>query len=360
MRLKLLLLIVLITIFSEARADPLPPAAPHDLRLAPNGPNRLPVALDDLYDIKQGTRLLVSSPGVLSNDSNPDGDSLTASLLRGPYHGLLQLQADGSFTYTPEYSFHGSDSFVYVASDGRANSNQASVSITVAASDDQAAAFPALLFSDGFEVGGTSKWSVATGFTTNLRPRSGMYCLAVPYENGGTQAMIKYLSDGIAPLEQFYVSFWIRIAETYHAPYLGFKWARFKHGQTDGIQTEFFCNSRSWTSQVVAYQTGGFHGNPSLNWDWYSDGMADHNWHRIEIFGKYNNDGQADGILRVWGDGHLKFESTTFTWRSGSWANDIFKAFYLPSNAGDGTYRAQSGDIVYYDDVEIWNGIPPR
>jgi len=232
---------------------------------------------------------------------------------------------------------------------------QWSIALTLIVSSSHASS---ILFLDGFESGKTSKWSVATGYVTTLNPRSGAYCIAVPYEDGQTHMMRIDLGVGIAPTNEFFIRFWVKIGANYHAPYLGWKWIRLKHGQVDGIQAEFFCNSESWGTQVVSYQTGGFHDNPSLNWNWYTGGMADGNWHKVEVFGKYNTDSQANGILRVWGDGNLKFESTSFVWRTDTWANDTFKLFYLPSNAGDGTHRAQSGDIIYYDDIEIWDGMP--
>ena len=86
--------------------------------------------------------------------------------------------------------------------------------------------------------------------------------------------------------------------------------------------------------------------------------MADGDWHKVEIFGKYNTNSEANGILRVWGDDSLKYENTSFTWRTGDWATDVFRLFYLPSNAGDGTHQAGEGDIVYYDDIEIWDSMP--
>ena len=43
----------------------------------------------------------------------------------------MTLNADGSFTYTPAANFNGTDSFTYTASDGTADSNVATVTITV-------------------------------------------------------------------------------------------------------------------------------------------------------------------------------------------------------------------------------------
>jgi VCBS repeat-containing protein len=68
---------------------------------------------------------------VLANDTDADGDPLTAVLASGPSHGALQLNADGSFAYTPASGFSGQDSFAYKANDGAADSNIATVTITV-------------------------------------------------------------------------------------------------------------------------------------------------------------------------------------------------------------------------------------
>ena len=53
-----------------------------------------------------------------------------------PANGTVTLASDGSFTYTPAANFHGTDSFTYTASDGRALSNAATVTITVTAVND--------------------------------------------------------------------------------------------------------------------------------------------------------------------------------------------------------------------------------
>ena len=78
-----------------------------------------------------GATLGVAAPGVLGNDSDADGDALTAVLASGPASGSLALNGDGSFSYTPNAGFAGTDSFTYRAFDGALYSNSATVSITV-------------------------------------------------------------------------------------------------------------------------------------------------------------------------------------------------------------------------------------
>lgn len=103
------------------------------LSLGPE-PNQAPVAADDSYKIDGGQTLRVPISGVLANDSDPNAtDTLTSTLASPPVHGTLVLTPDGSFRYTPAAGFSGSDSFAYKASDGRLDSNVATVQIAVLA-----------------------------------------------------------------------------------------------------------------------------------------------------------------------------------------------------------------------------------
>ena len=95
--------------------------------------NDPPVANDDGYSTTQDTQLSVIAPGVLANDTDANGDPITAVLETDVGSGTLNLSADGSFTYTPNTGFTGSDSFTYRADDGTDPSNIATVSITVEA-----------------------------------------------------------------------------------------------------------------------------------------------------------------------------------------------------------------------------------
>src|SRR5262249_39690655 len=82
--------------------------------------NVAPVAYDDSYTVNAGTKTVIP-PSVLVNDSDDDGDSLTATVVSGPAHGALTLNSDGSFSYTPDSGFGGTDTFVYQATDGIAS-----------------------------------------------------------------------------------------------------------------------------------------------------------------------------------------------------------------------------------------------
>ncbi len=90
-----------------------------------------PVAADDSYSTFQNTPLTIGAPGVLGNDGHPNGPALTAVLVSGVASGALSLNADGSFNYTPNSGFAGTDTFTYRASDGSATSIPATVTIVV-------------------------------------------------------------------------------------------------------------------------------------------------------------------------------------------------------------------------------------
>ncbi|MBY8826489.1 tandem-95 repeat protein, partial [Sphingomonas colocasiae] len=98
--------------------------------------NDLPVGVGDNYATDEDTALVISTPGVLSNDTDADGDVLTAVLVSGPSHGTLTLNPNGSFTYTPDADYHGSDSFSYRPNDGTANGAPTTVALTVNSVND--------------------------------------------------------------------------------------------------------------------------------------------------------------------------------------------------------------------------------
>jgi VCBS repeat-containing protein len=110
------------------------------VRLNTTVTNQAPTAVADTYSTGEDTALTVNAPGVLANDSDPDGNALSAVPGSGPSHGTLTLNANGSFSYTPAADYHGTDSFTYRVSDGSLTSNLATVTITLNAVNDTPAA----------------------------------------------------------------------------------------------------------------------------------------------------------------------------------------------------------------------------
>jgi LmbE family N-acetylglucosaminyl deacetylase len=92
-----------------------------------------PVAVaDGPYHVERRDTLTVTGAGVLGNDSDPDDNSLTAVLVDDVTHGTLQLNPNGSFTYSNDGSAATSDSFTYRAKDpSGAESGTALVSLVI-------------------------------------------------------------------------------------------------------------------------------------------------------------------------------------------------------------------------------------
>ena len=98
----------------------------------PNGTNSAPIANGNAFTVNEnGVLTVAAASSVLNNDTDADGDSLTAVVLTQPANGTLSFSGNGSFTYTPTSAFSGTDTFTYQASDGTAVSNSATVTITV-------------------------------------------------------------------------------------------------------------------------------------------------------------------------------------------------------------------------------------
>ncbi|CAM4120861.1 Ig-like domain-containing protein [Gillisia hiemivivida] len=97
-----------------------------------NTANTPPISTNNSYSTMQNNTLTVtSSSGVLSNDSDPEGESLTAVLISDVTSGTLTLNPDGSFEYVPDTGFFGNDFFTYSANDGNQNSVPSTASIEV-------------------------------------------------------------------------------------------------------------------------------------------------------------------------------------------------------------------------------------
>ena len=98
--------------------------------------NAAPTANADAYTFSSNAVLSVAAPGVLGNDTDPDaGEQLQAVLTTGPAKGLVTLNADGSFTYTPRPNCVGVDTFTYAATDTAAATAMATVTIAIPDTD---------------------------------------------------------------------------------------------------------------------------------------------------------------------------------------------------------------------------------
>ena len=123
--------------FSIAAADGKGGGTTQAFSLTVKAANVAPVAVGDSVSTNEDTAIVIN---VLANDTDANGDALTASMLTGPAHGKLVKNADGSFGYTPDKDWFGTDSFTYIASDGKVNSSLATVTIVVKPVNDAPAA----------------------------------------------------------------------------------------------------------------------------------------------------------------------------------------------------------------------------
>ena len=123
-------------------------ASTYTVRLTVNGPggsdiktitdyitvnpvNHAPVATADSYSTNKNTALVVPASGVLANDNDVDGNPITAIKVTDPTNGVVTLNSDGRFTYTPTANYVGSDFFMYKANDGYLDSDSVMVSIII-------------------------------------------------------------------------------------------------------------------------------------------------------------------------------------------------------------------------------------
>lgn len=91
-------------------------------------PNGAPAAADDQASTVENKPVKV---GVLTNDSDPDGDPLTVTAIGTPAHGKVTAKPDGTVSYKPNKGFTGTDSFTYTVGDGQGHTATATVSVSV-------------------------------------------------------------------------------------------------------------------------------------------------------------------------------------------------------------------------------------
>lgn len=142
--------------------------------------NNPPLTIEDVYTINNGTKLNVGfSQGVIANDVEPNGDVLLARISQGPMNGVVEMASDGSFSYTPNPGFTGTDSFTYVVSDSSFTSNSSMVTIEVStplpegdfSGDGNVTAIDVDLLAMGIANGGDTRFDVNQDGTVDLEDR---------------------------------------------------------------------------------------------------------------------------------------------------------------------------------------------
>ena len=128
------------------------------ITITPYSYNVPPVAANDVYSAVMNNVINQAAPGVLNNDTFPQGTSPSVQLVVGTTHGSLTLNANGSFIYTPDWNYVGSDSFTYTITSGTTTSNVATANITITSS----AELSSVSINPAIVAGGTSSQGTVT------------------------------------------------------------------------------------------------------------------------------------------------------------------------------------------------------
>jgi hypothetical protein len=169
------------------------PAVVHEVSLTVTPVNDAPFAGGDQFSVVQDSFLTIEAPGVLQNDSDVDNNAITAKPDRQPEHGTLKLNENGSFIYTPVLGYTGPDKFTYVANDGSAVSEAATVWLFVSPARPDAR-------DDGFSTDENKELVVAApGVLANDKGINGRpltASLVLDYENSPKHGTVTLAPDG--------------------------------------------------------------------------------------------------------------------------------------------------------------------
>jgi len=167
------------------------------------------VAVNDTYTTLEDVRLTIAASGILTNDTDVEGDPLTAVLVGNVTHGTLALNPNGGFTYLSATNYNGSDSFTYRANDGTINGNLATVTINITPVNDPPIAVNDTtntledvsvtinVLANDWDVEGTSLTIISTSTTNGTAVISGTNVVFTPSTNfNGTVVFSYTISDG--------------------------------------------------------------------------------------------------------------------------------------------------------------------
>ncbi len=133
--------------FAYTAQDPIGETDDATVTITINGVNDPPVSVADNHTLPEGGSLVAADlngsvgdsndDGVLANDSDPEGDAMSALLDSSPTHAAsFTLNPNGSFDYSHDGGEDFSDSFTYHATDGSENGDVVIVSLAIQAVND--------------------------------------------------------------------------------------------------------------------------------------------------------------------------------------------------------------------------------
>jgi VCBS repeat-containing protein len=279
-----------------------------------NAVNDPPVASNDSYSTDEDQTLNVSAPGVLGNDSDVEDDPLSAVKVSDPSHGSVTLNSNGSFSYTPDAGYSGSDWFTYKANDGTADSNTATVNITITA-DAPPAAPTGLTATPG-------DGQVSLDWNDNSEPDLANYRVYRSTTSGSGYGQIAspsssaYTDNGVANGTTYYYVVTVVDAGSNESGYSGEVSATpASAGAGTGLKGEYYDNMDFTSLAVtrvdptVGFDWGSGAPDPSMGADTFSvrwTGKIEPLYSETYTFRTYTDDG-----IRLWVDSQLVVENWT-------------------------------------------------
>jgi hypothetical protein len=219
------------------------------------------------------------------------------------------------------------------------------------------------VFSDDFEAGNTSKWSLDGSRTMCSATRSsidgrathaGSYMLECNWNGLVAWDHADSFSVAVLPSwdysSEFLVRMWVRYASDVDRV-VGAKLMRLYPGGQTGSMYVGGQLEKSGGPLLCAWEMIAGSSGPVA----WGDGspFADGQWHKLEIYVKHNTAGATDGILRIWQDGTLKQDARNLVTAA---AGAKWYPLYLMSNwSNNPGWEHDAANHVYWDDIEVYS-----
>jgi VCBS repeat-containing protein len=245
--------------------------------------------------------------------TDADNDPLTYSVVSGPAHGALSLNSDGSFTYTPDANYNGSDSFTWKANDGTADSNVSTWVLGISPVNDlPVASFGSASTNEDTTVSGSAHatdvdndaltYSLVGGVQHGSLSfhSDGTYTYTPTANYHGSDSFTFRANDGTGNSNTTTVA--INVASVNDAPVAvdGVSTPGVPEDGTFSLTTALFATDADGDSLTYSLVDGPAHGSISF----HSDGSFTYtpaaNYHGGDSFTWKANDGHTDSNVATW------------------------------------------------------------